>query len=109
MGLAVWGALVNAQMTFQSEKSPSPLCVGANEVACPEGGLYSAGPGYRAQLRDHFCYDAAGKTSLASVELYLFWLTGTLSLGGGAALLWFIGAELRRKAARLQAAAANLA
>ncbi len=66
-----------SNMTYQSNKEQSYFTLGANGIACPDGGIYSAGPGYRAQFREHFCYQTPNSHTPAAAGLYKLWLWGS--------------------------------
>lgn len=117
MGLA-FGAIMmltmvlsaaNSSMTFQDATERATFTLGANEIACPDGGIYSAGPGFRKQHRTHYCYQPNGQTTPARAGLLAAWTWGSAA-GLGIGILLFASAFYRRgRADTLKSAAENVA
>lgn len=87
-------SIASSSMTFQNATEPASFTLGANEVACPDGGLYSAGPGFRKQHRTHYCFQTNGTQTPANEGLLKLWTWG--SAAALAAGIYFMGVAVHR-------------
>jgi hypothetical protein len=108
LALTVLLTEVSTSMTFQDADRDASLTFGANTAACPEGGRYSAGPGYRKQHRTHYCYQPNGTKTAAAATSYSGWLFSATVFGGAAVLLHAGARRTSRRATLLADGIARL-
>ncbi|WP_437872446.1 hypothetical protein [Sorangium sp. So ce363] len=99
----------SSSMTFQDATERATFTLGANEIACPDGGIYSAGPGYRKQHRTHYCYQPNGQKTPAQTGLLWVWTWGSSTALGVGFLLFASAFHRSSRAGRLKSAAENVA
>lgn len=88
---AFFVSVLYAALVFQDANVASPVAFGGNEVACPDGGIYSTGSGFRNPRRPHLCYRPGRAPSPARDELLFAWEWGSLAVFSAGLLLLFRG------------------
>jgi hypothetical protein len=98
IGATLVTSAVSSALTFQDATQESPLALGGNTVACPGGGIYSAGPGFRKQHRVHLCHRPGELPTPAQDALLMVWTWGSMIAFSIGSLLALYGGSERRKA-----------
>ncbi len=99
IAITLAGTATRSALTFQDAHEDAWFTLGGNTAGCPDGGRYSAGPGYRKQHRTHYCYQTDGKKTPANEALLMLWTWGSFGAAGVGALLVGRGIHASSKAA----------
>ena len=103
------GSGTSNALKFQDAHEDAWFTNGGNSAACPDGGRYSAGPGFRKQHRTHYCYQSNGQKTPANDVLLSFWLTASFGMAAAGGLLVGRGIFTSAKAASFRQGNAALA